>query len=115
MSFLENDTFSFWENDAISEIGTVLEIVPRLQNLGHMAGPHTGNDANHLGLPSDSAIGPSNLGPSDSQVGAIHWASPVSGRAGPDKIRPERRLLEAPMDRMRSYPLLLNSDLKASF
>ena len=32
MSFSENDTFSFWENDAVSEIGTVLEIVPRLQN-----------------------------------------------------------------------------------
>ena len=31
MSFSENDTFSFWENDAVSEIGTVLEIVPRLQ------------------------------------------------------------------------------------
>ena len=31
MSFLENDTFSFWENDAVSEIGTVLEIVPKLQ------------------------------------------------------------------------------------
>ena len=62
MSFSENDTFSFWENDAVSEIGTVLEIVPRLQNLGHMAGPSIGNGANHLGLPSDSAIGPSNLG-----------------------------------------------------
>ena len=43
MSFSENDTFSFWENDAVLEIGTVLEIVPRLQNLGHMAGPHIGN------------------------------------------------------------------------
>ena len=32
MSFLENGTFSFWENDAVSEIGTVLEIIPRLQN-----------------------------------------------------------------------------------
>ena len=83
--------------------------------LGHMSGPHIENGTNHLGLPSDSAIGPSNLGPSDSQVGAIHWASPVSGRAGPDKIRPERRLLEAPMDRIRSYPLLLNSNLKACF
>ena len=30
MSFLENDTFSFWENDAVSEIDTVLEINPRL-------------------------------------------------------------------------------------
>ena len=47
MSFSKNDTFSFWENDAVLEIGTVLEIVPRLQNLGHMAGPHTGNGANH--------------------------------------------------------------------
>ena len=71
MSFSENDTFSFWENDAVSEIGTVLEFVPRLQNLGHMAGPHTENGANHLGLPSDSAIGPSNLGPDDFQLAPI--------------------------------------------
>ena len=42
MSFLENDTFLFWENDAVSEIGTVLEIAPRLPNLGHMAGPSIG-------------------------------------------------------------------------
>ena len=41
-------------------------IVPSLQELGHMAGPHIENGANHLGLPSDGAIGPSNLGPSDS-------------------------------------------------
>ena len=32
MSFLENDTLSFWENDAVSEIDTVLEIIPRLQH-----------------------------------------------------------------------------------
>ena len=66
MSFSENDIFSFWENDAVSEIGTVLEIVPKLRNLGHIAGPSIGNGANHLGLPSDGAIGPSNLGPGDS-------------------------------------------------
>ena len=35
---------------------------------GHMAGPSIGNGANHLGLPSDGAIGPSNSGPIDSQV-----------------------------------------------
>ena len=83
MSFLENDTFSFWENDAVSEIGTVLEIVPRLQKLGHMAGPNTGNGANHLGLPSDSAIGPNNLGPGDSQLAPITGPRPVIGRLGP--------------------------------
>ena len=88
MSFLENDTFSFWENDAVSEIGTVLEIVPRLQNLGHMAGPHTGNGANHLGLPSDSAIGPSNLGPDDSQLAPITGPRPVIGPSGPIRFGP---------------------------
>ena len=30
MSFLENDTFSFWENDTVSEIGTDLKINPSL-------------------------------------------------------------------------------------
>ena len=49
-------------------------IVPRLQHWAIIAGPHTENGANHLGLPSDGAIGPSDLGPSDSQVGAIHRA-----------------------------------------
>ena len=83
MSFSKNDTFLFWENDAVSEIGTVLEIVPRLQNLGHMTGPSIGNDANHLGLPSDSAIGPSNLGPNDSQLAPITGPRPVIGRSGP--------------------------------
>ena len=58
MSFSENDTFSFWENDAVSEIGTVLEIVPRLQNLGHMAGPSTG-------------------------MAPITWACPVIVQSGP--------------------------------
>ena len=83
MSFSKNDTFSFWENDVVSEIGTVLEIVPRLQNLGHMAGPHTGDGANHLGVPSDSAIGPSNLGLSDSLSAPITGPRPVIGRSGP--------------------------------
>ena len=79
MSFSENDTFSFWENDAVSEIGTVLEIVPRLQNLGHMAGPSIGNGANHLGLPNDGEIGPSNSGPVDSQEAPITGPRPVIG------------------------------------
>ena len=88
MSFSENDTFSFWENDAVSEIGTILEIVPRLLNLGHMAGPSIGNGANHLGLPSDSAIGPSNLGPDDSQLAPITGPRPVIGRSGPIRFGP---------------------------
>ena len=88
MSFSENDTFSFWENDAVSEIGTVLEIVPRLQNLGHMAGPSIGNGANHLGLPSDGEIGPSNSGPVDSQEATITGPRPVIGpRAQLDSAR----------------------------
>ena len=89
-------------------------IVPRLQQWAIMAGPHTENGANHLGLPSDCANGPSNLGPSGSQNGAIHRASPVSGREGPNEIRPECWLLEAPMDRMRSYPLFEFKFEKAS-
>ena len=51
-------------------------IVPSLRNWAIMAGPNIENGANHLGLPSDGAIGPSDLGPSDSQVGAIHRAFP---------------------------------------
>ena len=58
MSFLEYDTFLFWVNDAVSEIGTVLEIVPRLQNLGHMAAPSTG-------------------------MAPITWACPVMVQSGP--------------------------------
>ena len=108
----KNCAISFWENDA--EIGAVFEIVSSLQHWAIMAGPHTENGANHLGLPSDCANGPNNLGPKDS-----HWRHSLGltgGWAhGPDKIRPERRLLEAPMDRMRSYPLLLNSNSKACF
>ena len=49
---------------------------PKTVKMGHMAGPSTGNGANHLGLPSDGAIRPSDLGPSDSLVGAIHRAFP---------------------------------------
>ena len=76
MSFSENDTFSFWKNDAVFGNRYSFGNCPRLLILGHMAGPSIGNGANHLGLPSDSAIGPSNLGPSDSLVGAIHRAFP---------------------------------------
>ena len=72
-----------WKNRAISfcENGTVLfgnrcsfGIVPSLQQLGHMAGPPLRMAPITLGLPSDYANGPSNLGPRDSQVGAIHRA-----------------------------------------
>ena len=88
MSFSENDTFLFWENDTVLVIGTVLEIIPRLQNLGHMAGPSIGNGANHLGLPSDGEIGPSNSGPVDSQEAPITGPCPVIGpRAQLDSAR----------------------------
>ena len=56
MSFSENDTFSFWENDAVFGNRYSFGNCPRLQNLGHMAGPSIGNGANHLGLPSDGEI-----------------------------------------------------------
>ena len=67
MSFSENDTFSFWENDAVFGNRYSFGNCPRLLKMGHMAGPSIGNGANHLGLPSDGAIGPSNLGPGDSK------------------------------------------------
>ena len=65
MSFSENDTFSFWENDAVFGNRYSFGNYPRLLKMGHVAGPSIGNGANHLGLPSDGAIGPSNSGPSD--------------------------------------------------
>ena len=40
--------------------------LPKTGKMGHMAGPKHRDGANHLGLPSDGAIGPSNLGPVDS-------------------------------------------------
>ena len=58
MLFLENDTFSFWEIDAVSEIGTVLEIVPRLQKLGHIRAQTQG-------------------------MAPITWACPVIVQSGP--------------------------------
>ena len=65
MSFSENDTFSFWKNDAVFGNRYSFGNCPRLLILGHMAGPMHRDGANHLGLPSDGAIGPSNSGPSD--------------------------------------------------
>ena len=50
--------------------------------------PKQGNGANHLGLPSDGAIGPSNSGPVDSQVAPITGPRPVIGpRAQLDSAR----------------------------
>ena len=88
MSFSENDTFSFWENDAVFGNRYSFGNCPRLQKMGHMAGPSIGNGANHLGLPSDGAIGPSNSGPVDSQVAPITGPRPVIGpRAQSDSAR----------------------------
>ena len=72
----------------------VLGIVPRLQQLDHMAGPPLRM------APITWAC------PVIVQTGQVTWAQgilklapftgpyPVSGRAGPNKIRPERRLLD---------------------
>ena len=88
MSFSENDTFSFWENDAVFGNRYSFGNCPRLLKMGHMAGPSIGNGANHLGLPSDGAIGPSNSGPGDSQVAPITGPRPVIGpRAQSDSAR----------------------------
>ena len=88
MSFSENDTFSFWENDAVFGNRYRFGNSPRLLKMGHMAGPSIGNGANHLGLPSDSAIGPSNLGPDNLQLAPITGPCPVIGRSGPIRFGP---------------------------
>ena len=88
MSFSENDTFSFWENDAVFGNRYSFGNCPRLLILGHMAGPMHRDGANHLGLPSDGAIGPSNLGPGDSYLAPITGPRPVIGpRAQLDSAR----------------------------
>ena len=88
MSFSENDTFSFWENDAVFGNRYSFGNCPRLLKMGHMAGPTNGNGANHLGLPSDGAIGPSNSGPVDSQKAPITGPRPVIGPSGPIRFGP---------------------------
>ena len=80
MSFSENDTFSFWKNDAVFGNRYSFGNCPKLLILGHMAGPSIGNGANHLGLPNDGEIGPSNLGPRDALLAPITGPSPVIGR-----------------------------------
>ena len=57
-----------------SEIGAVFGIVPRLQFWAIWPAHTLRMALIILGLPSDGANGPSDLGPSDSQVGAIHRA-----------------------------------------
>ena len=86
----------------ILEIGAVLKLFQACNN-GPYGRPTTENGATHLGLPSECANGPSNLGP---RTLSRRHSLGLSGEwtHGPNKIRPERRLLEAPMDRMRSYP-----------
>ena len=89
MSFSENDIFfPFWENDAVFGNRYSFGNCPRLLILGHMAGPMHRDGANHLGLPSDGAIGPSNSGPVDSQLTPITGPRPVIGpRAQSDSAR----------------------------
>ena len=65
MSFSENDTFLFWENDAVFGNRYSFWKLSKTAKMGHMAGPKHRDGANHLGLPSDGAIGPTNLGPGD--------------------------------------------------
>ena len=58
MSFSENDTFSFWENDAVFGNRYSFGNCLRLLILGHMAGPSTG-------------------------MAPITWACPVMVQSGP--------------------------------
>ena len=58
MSFLENDTFSFWENDAVFGNRYSFGNCPRLLKMGHMAGPSKG-------------------------MAPITWACPVMVQSGP--------------------------------
>ena len=76
LTLVKPRNFVLRKRRSYSEIGAIFGIVPRLQFWAIMAGPHIENGANHLGLPSDGANGPSDLGLSDSQVGAIHRAFP---------------------------------------
>ena len=79
MSFSENDTLSFGKTTLFFGNRYSFGNCPRLLKMGHMAGPSIGNGANHLGLPSDGAIEPSNSGPVDSQVAPITGPRPVIG------------------------------------
>ena len=101
----ENGTISFCENGAVLflKIGAVFEIVSSLQQLGHMAGPPLRMAPLTWACPVSVQTGPVTWAQGLS-VGAIYWASTGEWAHGPNEIRPERRLLEAPMDRMRSYP-----------
>ena len=88
MSFSENDTFSFWENDAVFGNRYSFGNCPRLLITGPHGRPKHRDGANHLGLPSDGAIGPSNSGPGDSQVAPITGPRPViRPRAQSDSAR----------------------------
>ena len=111
----ENGAISFWENGTVIRKSVQFWNCSKSAKLGHIGRPTLTLAPLTLGLPSEGANGPSNLGPRDFQLPLIHQASPVSGRAGPNEIQPERRLLEDPMDRMRSYPLISNLNLIDSF
>ena len=95
--------FVLGKRHSYSEIGAVFGIVPSLQNRAIWPA-HTKEWRQSLGLSSDCGNGPRNLGLSLPSLAPIHRASPVSGRSGPNGIRPERRLLEVPMDRINHYP-----------
>ena len=87
MSFLENDTFSFWENDAISEIGTVLEIIPRLQNWAIWPAHTLRMAPITWACPVSVRLGLVTWA-HEILLGANHWASPVIGRSGPIGLGP---------------------------
>ena len=101
----KNRVISFWENGAVLfENRCSFEIVSSLQELGQMAGPSLRLAPLTWACPVSVLMGPVTWAQGLS-VGAIHWALSGEWTRGPNKIRREHRHLEAPMDRMRSYPL----------
>ena len=88
MSFSENDTLSFWENDAVFRKSVQFWKLSKTAKNGPHGRPKQGNGANHLGLPSDGAIGPSNSGPSYPQLAPITGPRPVIGPSGPIRFGP---------------------------
>ena len=98
----KNDTISFWENNVVLEIGTVLELFQACKKIGPLWPAILGEWCQVMGLPNHWALGPN-----------LIWPGKAS-RNPKDKIRsyPQFKLwielLETLFDKIRSYPLLEN-------
>ena len=88
MSFLENDTFLFWENDAVSEIGTVLEIIPRLQNWATWPAQTQRMAPITWACPVNVLMGPVTRARGLLAMAPFTGPYPVSGRTGPIRFGP---------------------------